>query len=71
MKPCSGEKGNVTADVSRSVRVVSCLNLPRTDSGGGDQSKWTKGSILTKFIGTYKSEMPGNSAGNYVTLHEF
>ena len=35
------------------------------------QSKWTKGSILTKIIGTYKSEMPGNGAGNYVTLHEF
>ena len=35
------------------------------------QGKWTKGSILTKIIGTYKSEMPGNSAGNYVTLHEF
>ena len=30
-----------------------------------------KGSILTKIIGTYKSEMTGNSAGNYVTLHEF
>ena len=35
------------------------------------QSKWTKGSILTKIVGTYKSEMPGNSDGNYVTLHEF
>ena len=29
---------------------------------------WTKGSILIKIIGTYKSEMPGNSAGNYVKL---
>ena len=27
--------------------------------------------MLTKIIGTYKSEMPGNIAGNYVTLHEF
>ena len=35
------------------------------------QSKWTKESILTKIVGIYKSEMPGNSAGNYVTLHEF
>ena len=35
------------------------------------QSKWTRGSILTKIIGTYKSGMPGNSAGNYATLHEF
>ena len=35
-----------------------------------NQSKWTKGRRLTKIIGTYKSEMPGNSAGNYVTLHE-
>ena len=41
-------------------------------NGGRDsQSEWTKGSILTKIIGTYKSEMPGNSAGNYVTLNEF
>ena len=39
--------------------------------GSITQSKWTKGSILTKIIGTYKSEMPGNSAGKYVTLHEF
>ena len=39
--------------------------------GGYIQSKWTKGSILTKIIGTFKSEMPGNSAGNFVTLHEF
>ena len=35
------------------------------------QSKCTKGSILTNIIVTYKSEIPGNSAGNYVTLHEF
>ena len=34
-------------------------------------TKWTKGSILTKIFATYKSEMPANSAGNYVTLHEF
>ena len=27
--------------------------------------------MLTKIIGTYKSEMPGNSAGNYDKLHEF
>ena len=26
--------GNVTAGLSRCVRVISCLNLPRTDSGG-------------------------------------
>ena len=39
--------------------------------GGVNRSKWTKGSILTKIIGTYKSEMPGNSAVNYVTFHEF
>ena len=35
------------------------------------QNKWTKGSIPTKIIGTYKSEMPCKSAGNYVALHEF
>ena len=26
--------------------------------------------MLTKIIGINKSEMPGNSAGNYVALHE-
>ena len=40
-------------------------------AGYARQSKWTKGSILTKIIGTYKSDMPGHSAGNYVTFHEF
>ena len=29
--------------------------------GCGTQSKWTKGNILTRMIGTYKSEMLGNS----------
>ena len=36
-----------------------------------NQSKWTNGRILTKIIGTYKSEIPGNSSGNYFILHEF
>ena len=46
-------------------------NNTTREHGPRYQSKWTKGSILTKIIGTYKSEMPGNSAGNYVKLNEF
>ena len=47
------------------------LGVPHCSGSYFTQSKWTNGSILTKIIGTYKSEMTGNSAGNDVTLHEF
>ena len=45
--------GNVTASLSRCVRVISCLNLPRTDSGGefdwgGPYSYWESGSSQHK-----------------------
>ena len=51
-------------------QMVQFSQMP-VSTGTCTQSKWTKGSVHTKIIGTYKSEMPGNSAGNYVTLHEF
>ena len=57
--------GTVAVSVQATVAGHRCCKARCT------QSKWTKGIILTKIIGTYKSEMSGNSAGNYVTLHEF
>ena len=56
--------------VFTNIQAISTLVCVQLDDNG-QKSKWTNGSILTKVIGTYKSEMPGNSAGNYVTLHEF
>ena len=55
---------------SNTLRAEPIENALMVDPIKG-KSKWTKGSILTKIIGTYMSDMPSNSAGNYVTVHEF
>ena len=62
--------GSIPAEAAQ---IMSCKSglVGTANEGGDNQSKWTKGSILTKIIRTYKSEMPGNSAVIYVTLHEF